>query len=157
VSRRPNRAREAVADEQVDVVEFPSVSPKNLVQLGEDLLRTSSTPTTIANSPTTRVTLPYLPSIYDLISGAKAFPRCLSPAAAAALLSREETTAPSSPAEVAVLVETFRKVYRSTIPVSSQSLTRLMVRCYPPYLLDHSTFPGWTHGLDFELRPRPPP
>ena len=140
VSRRPNRARAAVADEQVDLVEFPSVSLKNLVQLGVDVLRASSIPATVANSPTTTEDLPYLSSISNLISGNKTFPEDLP---------IEETTAWLSPAEVEALAETFRKVYPSIIQVLSQSLTRLMVRRYLLYLLDHGTFPGWIYRLDF--------
>ena len=107
VSRPPNIARAAVADEKDDLVEFPSISPKNLIQLGEDLLRASSIPATIANSPTTTEDLPYLSSISDLISGDRTFPYDLSPEEAAVLLS---------PGEVAGLTETFREVYSSAVP-----------------------------------------
>jgi len=141
-----------VADEQDASVEFPSVSPVNLIRLGEDLLRASSIPTTITNSTTTLEDRQRLLSISGLISGVGTLTTDLPPAEAAALLSPEETAALLSPAEVTALAETFREA-RLPPWILPQSLTRLTDRWYLTYLLDHGIFPGSTYHSGFTLTP----
>jgi len=152
LSRRPNRTRNVVADEQDDPVDFLSVSPRNLIRLGEDLLRASSIPTTLTNSPTTPEDRQYLSSVSDLISGDRTFTTNPSPVEGAALWSPEETAAGLSPAEVTTLAETFRGV-RLPPWVLPQYLTRLISRPYPPYPPGRGTFPGWTYHSDFTPMP----
>jgi len=92
-----------------DLVEFPPLSPENLIRLGEDLLHTCPIHNQARSTPLNNK---YLSPISAMMPRGKTAPT---------RLSLEEATA---------LAEIFRKVY---LPhqISSQCLTSLVVRPYP--------------------------
>ena len=67
-----------MVDEQVSIVEFPPVSPENLVRLGEDLLRASSIPISFDCQHISAEGRQYLSSISGLISRGKISPMGLA-------------------------------------------------------------------------------
>ena len=106
------------------LVEFPSLSPENLIRLGEDLLRACTIHGEVRSAPTNNK---YLSSISALMPRGKTSPTGLS---------SEKATA---------LAEIFRNV---SLPrqIPSQYLTPLVVRPYPD---GWARVPIRTRGPDF--------
>ena len=134
-SESPTQQNPCGGDRQtVDSVEFPPVRPKNLIRLGEDLLRASLIPATGMSYPVGAEDRQYLSLVSDMISRDRYSPTGLSP---------EESEA---------LAETFRKV-NSPHWALSQSLTPLVVRPHRSYLLCQRIIQCWTYGADFMHTP----